>query len=363
MASSDREKVSKMQLDSLQYLRGIAAMMVVYFHAVVQVVQTAGFEPYPMLGLSGVDIFFVLSGFVMWYTTAGRSTRPLTFLSKRLVRIAPLYWLLTVAASGIAFLIPHLLHSTRFGTEHLIASLLFIPWWNPAAPENSPELFTPVIVPGWTLNMEMMFYVLFAVIIAVPLRFRLAGMGLLLAIVFSIGSSSAEHNPASFYGSSLLVEFLAGMMLAGFVRRFPTFRSPLSYVVLIAAFATLLAVEALRLQPRGLLSGLPALFILGAAISVERSGLLPRWKLLGLLGDASYSIYLTHVFVIAGTRVALGLMGWTIDQQTGYAFVPFSFVVSGVVGVAVHVYVETRLNGMANGLVHRRPKQFNLKGA
>lgn len=348
------------QLASLQYLRGVAALLVVYFHAIVQVRQAAGFTPFTMLGMSGVDIFFVLSGFVMWMTTVGKQTKGSTFLIRRLVRIAPLYWLLTMAAAMIALWLPHLLRSTTFDVEHLIASLFFIPWWHPAASPTSSELFSPVIVPGWTLNMEMMFYALFALTLVLPVRYRLGAMAGLLVAVYASASLLPRTNPLSFYGSTLLAQFLAGMFLSAIAHRLPRVTWRTGLALIICAFAGLFLCEFYRLEPRGLIYGIPAVAIVAVAVAVERSHNLPKWRLGSILGDASYSIYLTHVFVIAGTRVAFSLAGVNLDRQTGYVFVPLAVLASCVVGVATHFLLERPLTRFANSLVTRKARSTSV---
>src|ERR1700754_4225467 len=129
-------------LVQLQYLRAIAALMVVYFHSVLQVPKVnSGFDwQFHLFGETGVDIFFVLSGFVMWLTTAGREIRPLEFYRRRIKRIVPLYWRAPLFSAPVPPAAPSTLKSTVFALPHLIPSLLFLPWRNPA----DPTLIVPV---------------------------------------------------------------------------------------------------------------------------------------------------------------------------------------------------------------------------
>src|SRR5246127_1178159 len=91
---------------SIQYLRGIAAFAVVCFHA-FQWTNVAGLTPtdFPT-GAAGVDVFFVISGFVMWVTTDRDPPKPLEFLRRRAVRILPPYWLFTLLAAVLALTLP-----------------------------------------------------------------------------------------------------------------------------------------------------------------------------------------------------------------------------------------------------------------
>src|ERR1700712_2912253 len=107
-------------LVQLQYLRAIAALMVVYFHAVLQV---AKLDPQydtqmHLFGETGVDIFFILSGFVMWLTTSGREISPTDFYKRRIKRIVPLYWLATLFSAAVAVVAPSILESTVFHIPH-----------------------------------------------------------------------------------------------------------------------------------------------------------------------------------------------------------------------------------------------------
>nr|MBA3812498.1 acyltransferase [Caulobacteraceae bacterium] len=101
------------RLASIQYLRGLAALAVVGYHAGQW--REGGFE----VGRAGVDVFFVISGVIIWRVTAGRDVPPLAFLWRRLTRVAPLYWLLTLAVAAVAAVWPGFLANVRPGWTHL----------------------------------------------------------------------------------------------------------------------------------------------------------------------------------------------------------------------------------------------------
>src|SRR6185437_14170487 len=134
-------------LDNIQALRAIAALLVVFVHLAVPV-AALGVAPF---GAGGVDLFFVISGFIMVYTTVGRPISGAEFLGRRIVRIVPLYWLLTLAVFGIALIAPTLLQFTTASWGQLLKSLFFIPF----AKANGDV--QPVLFLGWTLNYEMFF--------------------------------------------------------------------------------------------------------------------------------------------------------------------------------------------------------------
>ncbi len=345
-------------LESLQYLRGIAAMMVVYYHAQVQIEQVVGLSTMPAAGGSGVDIFFVLSGFVMWWTTQGRQPSAGDFLLKRVIRIAPPYWLFTLLAGAIALFLPQLLRSTQFDALHLGMSLLFLPWWNPTVPPTDPVALTPVIVPGWTLNVEMAFYCLFALSLAVGERWRVWVLAALLALLFVAARTLFAGTPLQFYGTDLLAEFLAGVLLARLIMHVPA-RGTAGWTGLFAiAFAALLYLDFDRPSwPQCISLGIPALLCVIAALQVERGGALPRSRLLSLLGDASYSIYVSHVFVIPGARMASRLVGFDMALFDGALFVALAMIGAALFGIAFHLIVEKPMLAVINRRLRgvRRP--------
>ena len=109
----------------LQYIRAIAALLVVYFHAILQLEKLnpdAWMTDY-LFGKSGVDLFFVLSGFVMWITTSDKPQTVTDFWWKRVRRVVPLYWAVTLAAAMVALVLPQILKSTQFDVPHILASL------------------------------------------------------------------------------------------------------------------------------------------------------------------------------------------------------------------------------------------------
>lgn len=289
-------------LVQLQYLRAIAALMVVYFHSVLQVPKVQpGFQTvFHLFGETGVDIFFVLSGFVMWLTTAGRQIRPLDFYRRRIQRIVPLYWLATLFAASVALVAPTLLKSTVFDLPHLIASLFFLPWPNPA----DPELTAPVVVPGWTLNYELFFYFVFGLLLLVREKWRFAALfaamtTIILICRFLPGGTTA----AKFYSDPIIYEFLAGVLLAKLYLDKILLPQAVAWPALAMGFSFLLINETLcDASTRSYMWGIPAVVILYSAVSIDFSKL-PVIATLQYLGDASYSIYITHAFTLAILRV------------------------------------------------------------
>ncbi len=113
---------------NLQVLRGLAALLVVFVHLSEYLLPHIGV---PSFGGAGVDIFFVISGFIMIVTTADRDVTPVTFMADRVARIVPTYWVTTLAVFGLALALPSLLEFTRADWTELLKSLAFIPFMKP----------------------------------------------------------------------------------------------------------------------------------------------------------------------------------------------------------------------------------------
>ncbi|MBY5651339.1 acyltransferase [Rhizobium leguminosarum] len=331
-------------LVQLQYLRAIAALMVVYFHAILQLakVNPAVDATAFVYGETGVDIFFVLSGFVMWLTTSGRAMSPIDFARRRIKRIVPLYWLATLFSATVALVAPSLLKSTVFDLPHLIASLFFLPWSNPA----DPSTVTPVVVPGWTLNYEMFFYFVFALLLPLQEVRRIPAMFAVFAVVLIACRLLPETTMTRFYREPIMLEFLAGVVLGWLYGQRVLLPSRWAWAALAIGFAFLFINEALMPpESRFYAWGIPAIFIVYGVISIDFSRL-PLIGWLNYLGDCSYSIYITHAFTLAFLRVAADRLPIGILQQPGL-FVILSLVLSSIGGAIIHEITSTRRRKVA----------------
>ena len=244
-------------------------------------------------GAAGVDIFFVISGFVMALSSRSLLMKPAPaaeFMKRRLDRIAPLYWLLTTVKLILLYTVTR--RAAHETPGHVLASYLFYPLRNALGNAD------PVLVAGWTLNFEMFFYLVFAGALLLrikPLRF----VPPVLAVIAGFGFFFLLGTGPLFWCNPIVLEFLFGMLLfeAWQSGRMPGI--PLACILAIFGFGVLLGTP-LGFYPtvRPLVWGLPALAIVAAALALE-----DRWgrhapAFLLLLGDASYSLYLTHTLVL-----------------------------------------------------------------
>lgn len=291
-------------LVQLQYVRAVAALMVVYFHSVLQydgIYSNSVLKGF-LFGETGVDLFFVLSGFVMWLTTAGREQSPAQFYRKRIERIVPLYWGLTLAAAAIALLFPAYLKSTVFDGAHVLASLFFIPWTNAADPTGAT--ITPVVIPGWTLNYEMYFYLIFGALLLVGEKLRIYALGAILIVLLILFNFMPGNSVAArFYGNPIVLEFLAGVIVSRLYLSGFLIPRGWTFLLLPASALALVVFDGADLEvPRVVGAGIPSVVIVYCLVSLDFSRL-RELKLLHLLGDASYSLYLTHVFTLVAVRI------------------------------------------------------------
>ena len=281
----------------IQVLRAVAAEMVVVFHATTLLhLHDRNFSVWEN-GVAGVEIFFVISGFVMMISTTpllGSAHPARIFLVRRLERIVPLYWLLTSAKVIAVLIVPTIAVVGLGGWWHVLASYLFFPTRSPIGEYNS------VLAVGWTLIFEMFFYLLFAIVLAarLPRLPALAPALVLLAFAWNI-PFVVRHGTLNFYASTLQLEFLFGMLLAVSIPQIQKLPRALAFLLAIAGFLILFLYHSpITVVWAGFLYGIPGLAVVASAVALEPSfgSRTPRWLL--EIGDASYSIYLVHGFVL-----------------------------------------------------------------
>lgn len=287
----------KQRYASIQVLRALAAIGVVAFHTEGNV-TTYGwlshiFPHVSRYGEIGVDIFFIISGFVIALVSYGqpRSVRAAAqFLAARVARVVPPYWGLTTLFAALLLIVPEAFGHARLHLWHLVSSFLFIPSVNWAG------IIAPVINVGWTLNYEVWFYVVFALAMCLTRRPLLTVAGFLGAtslLHLAPGSGLAFH----VYTNPIVLEFVAGACVGRYYARGGRISARMALVLLVAvlAFRACYA-PTLSEDNRFLVFGPPALALLAGALALETR---IHWhRLLVRIGDASYSLYLTHVMAL-----------------------------------------------------------------
>ncbi len=328
------------RIANIQLLRGIAALMVVGEH-----VKNAIFSIYlkadpaaswvanvPLA--AGVDIFFVISGFVMAYSTEALHGSPGAwrgFIWRRVIRIAPLYWLATAAL--ILFFVltrnPQLFEASWWS---VVGSLLFIPTLNTA---GQP---LPIYSVGWTLNHEMFFYAVFAAFVALPAaRGRLAISATLLALIGAGLILDTGLVVLDVWTAPIMLEFVLGVGLYELHRRgrIPT-GGWMRLAALAAASAMLFGFGAPG-EARAVLWGIPAALIVLVALGAAP---IRRRDIAEFMGDISYAAYLLHILVILLLASAFNRLLPASDALWFLVFPLAVFVATIAVAALSHRYIE-----------------------
>ncbi len=294
---------------------------------------------------AGVDVFFVISGFIMYVTS--RESRPWDFAIRRIIRIVPLYWSLTGLLVVVAVARPALFHSTAVSGEYIFKSLLFIPYSNPTQGGH----LAPILVPGWTLNFEMFFYAVFTLILFFPARFHLALSGCVFLLVLAVERALAATiglSPLSFYDNPQILEFWTGMLI-GYTQVHRPIRLPGEACWLLILGGFFLLTASYNLLPPTLLFLkdsiwsylIPATTIVLGVVALENTRRIRAYAFPLLIGDASYSIYLSHVFALGVVRsLWTRLPVYRIDSTHAAEFLVVGMLSVVAVGVLIFRAVE-----------------------
>jgi len=324
---------------NLQLLRAVAALVVVFAHAC----SSAGFGLGLSVGAFGVDIFFVISGFTISYV--GSNLPAKVFLTRRLIRIVPLYWGATFGAYSITVLAPSLIQSTDSSVVHLLYSLFFIPHLNKVG------YFEPTLALGWSLNYEMYFYFLFSLGLLVSVRWAPILCSLfMLVIAGAILTSGTTNAAVLLYADPIVLEFIGGILIfyiynsesvATWLRSHQKLAKTLLLGLGTIAFVVIVEREYAAVgTERALRAGIPAFVIVLAAVMLEKVfAYAIKRKTTVLLGDASYVLYLTHPYVVYGS-IRLFLSHVSLGPLGTWAAVVVLLAMATAVAVAIHLLLE-----------------------
>ena len=296
---------------SIHYMRAVAALMVVLFHIHAwALLPQISLKPYIWLA-KGVDIFFVISGFVIVKSTERTEFTGFSFLVRRIQRIAPLYWLLTLFLSMFA----------NASWKFIIASLLFIPMNHPV--RNTPET---LIAQGYTLNYEMFFYGIFALSFVFAAKWRFYAVAAVIVGLVRFGPLPSQNTVMSFYSNPMMLEFVAGMAIAKFSWKLPAVFVPVGILLLAIGDRTGTTHQFVN-------TGMPAAIVIMGALSLERH-LKPN-AAANLLGDSSYALYLVHGITI------LTMAPFTDSSRIGYAAsIAIHLLTAVTTAIVLHLWVE-----------------------
>lgn len=347
------------RLDSVQALRGLAALAVVATH--LWVIERK-YNPDALTpewfnhGAGGVDLFFVISGFIMVYVTQsakGGIKGISEFLFARIGRIYPLYWIVSLALLAVWFVRPEIVFSS-YDEPDLLKSFLL---WPDVQPDG--KIVPPLLLVGWTLIHEMGFYIVFA--LSLLFARKLLPLFLVFWSAFFLAGNFAGWDKAPFafqiLFNPLTAEFLLGAFAALVIlkwNKIPAWMWLALTLFSAVVFPLLEPVHYGRLWTRVLVFGVPATFLLLAVISAEMKGKLKTPRLFVWLGDWSYALYLTHV-------LTLSLVGriWAMFSQEGlldnFVMIPLMVIASIIVSAFTYQLIERPL---IKAVKHTRKRVF-----
>ncbi len=329
-------------LQRVQILRFFAALLVVLGHAEHEAIVRGGIDQ--ALGWFdwglGVDVFFIISGFIMYYLIHDRFGEPNAsrdFIIRRIFRIVPLYWIMTIIIIALIIISSASVINNKIPSIYsVLASFLFIPW-----PQENGDIF-PIFSLGWTLNYEMMFYVL----IGFALYFRKTAGLIFFFLVFAMLVACRLLGPPEwwivrFWGDPIIGEFLLGIGLAAaFIAGWR-----IGLLTLLAALAAgmgfaviFFVTSSYETLTRLITGGIPAILITGSII-LYRKDISDNHavRLLVLCGNASYALYLTHPFAIKGIAIIFGR--FVIDFNWRLYMI-LAVMISILLALIVHLFIE-----------------------
>lgn len=364
-AASGKTEFGMGQLASIQVLRALAAIMVTVAHASEEAKYFYGFTPWietDPFG-KGVDLFFIISGFIIYYSSVKLFDLPrphVQFIKNRLIRVVPIYYIFTTLMIMVIIFAPGGVKEAKFDVYQFISSYLFFPY------ERYDGRISPILSLGWTLNYEMFFYAMFSLCLMVS-RAHVALCTIILLFVLSVLGAlgvGAEFAAIRFWTNSIILEFAMGILIALAYARWGKAFALSTGLAVAVALVGLLALYYLNMPhkpfalPRFVSAGIPSAITVAALVlllpaAVERR--LPRFMV--ALGDSSYSLYLSHRFVQRPIQILLTKSGIFGPGTVGGVYVVMAVIAAIGVGHLVYLLIERPLlhwmRSMSRGRVGR----------
>jgi peptidoglycan/LPS O-acetylase OafA/YrhL len=331
--------VPKQELLTIQYLRGIASLFILSFHLTLRYGGTIA------VGAFRTDLFFVISGFIMWVITVDRTIDPSTFMLRRIIRLVPNYWLATTATALLILAKPNFTYGHVLDPSRFVGSLFFLP-------TLFHDRILPVVLQGWTLVYEMMFYVLIAVSLLVKQRYRPLFIAAVLVALVVDRSVLPEAHFLSLTNPNILLEFLAGVML-GVIWKRSVLGTRWAVLCLVAGPIGFALSEYYRPDVLPIIKfGIPSVLLVAGAVYYEKGRGIPKVDVLRFLGDASYSIFIWHVFISIIMDGLLLHLHLPIKVQ-------FVLEISSTVMLSclIYVWMERPMNEYLRRLIAPKPLQ------
>jgi len=322
------------QIKGLNELRGAAALAVAACHIPC--------FAQPLIAGSGefaVLLFVMLSAFLSMYSSDQKGQY---HLGKRLARVWPLYAVFTLFTYAVAVLKPGFFRTATATPLNLLRSLLFVPY------TNLNGMVRPILDVGWTLSVEVLFYVVFALSSRVAFRLRGWLTSGMFVLIYAVGLAAASEHPVFCQYSSTLLAAVCGVILYALWKHLPEkitrrqqkgFERLIPYVLFWAAMACCAAFVHGDWMKVLLAALVFAAFLLKAETRVIS-------KALSFVAACSYSLYLSHQFVVKGfDRLVFSLEKLNVlTAALGLLCIGAAIAV----GYAVHRFVERPLGRLTN---------------
>ena len=332
-------------------------MLVIMHHLIANTTNHLGYVCYGNFfnfGFIGVDFFFVLSGFIITYihfedlhSPSGNSIK--NFFKKRFLRIYPIYWIIAL----VTFLIylkstPWFLKDAGLKMDltspvilkFLAESFLLIPNEN-----------MRLVGVAWTLSYEILFYLVFGLSIIYGFKFAkiIALIWILLVVSYNV-MSPLKTEYLSFLFNVIVLEFLFGCVVAYLIRK----NVKISYLILLPALIVLFILLLMNIEIDGLvfkrdltnvtLMGLFFATLTYMAVEFDKTNIIKYPAVLVLIGDASYSIYLSHNMFLSALTKLYGKLNPNYGT-TGYMALVATIIFLTVIflGVLIHLFIEKKM--------------------
>lgn len=348
------------RLAAIQFLRFLAAFMVVVFHANIYVnilyprPSTDPLVMFSQIGTAGVPIFFTISGFIVFYTSRNAFKRKgavPAFLQRRFVRIYPIYWVALAA-----FLIFSSSWAEFWATDACLLGALSTLFLLPGHADA-------VISPAWTLTYELYFYGLFGVLLFWGRNTAVIALTSFFIVAVTAGRFASINDASPWLRmitNPILFEFLAGVIIGWIFVTTPVLERfqhrivvSLLLVGALVGFALIPFLHAMG-WPKLISLGVPGTLAVAWAVLSEKMDMIPRFvRRLSFLGDSSYSLYLIHILVMSmlmpfAETLSKTSWGSPLTVLTMYT------IISVLAGIAMNLALEKPLQAILRRKIIRR---------
>lgn len=334
----------------VQVVRAVAIVFVLLGHLNFLYYEMHGFDFFEIgswARTGGVDLFFVISGFMIYYiygNKVGNFNNSKSFILKRFIRIAPFYWLVTLSAASLFFIVPQLGSEEDRSIWNVISSLLFI---------NEQ----PILLVAWSLIHILFFYLLFGFLIAVP---KTAKIIIAIFLIVQITSLFTQYNGALYSFNN--IELWAGVLAAYIVKHGYVRNSTLILILGVVIFLCIWINNTYSFINLGnmriVLYCLASMLIMIGSASVDLNHQIKIPYFIWLIGDASYSIFITHspflqFFILLTTKLSLSSI---VGHGITMAIIAVFTVICGVISFKL---VENPMNNYFNKKLFPKSSSIN----